>query len=186
MNECRPIAEGGVGFDYRLQMAIADKWIEILGKYRDQDWDMGNIIHTLTNRRYAEPCVGYAESHDQVRTEERTQALFNPEMSILIRNVIPTLNSEMSGDCKNMSLHCGEVLEKHWVCLELNSCDMWAMQSIMITCENNSTLYRELLRTAYTWAWKKTYVKEACMRDCISSFAHASNRRSSGLTGSGG
>ena len=48
-------------------MAIADKWIEILGKYRDQDWDMGNIVHTLTNRRYAEPCVGYAESHDQVR-----------------------------------------------------------------------------------------------------------------------
>lgn len=71
MNECRPIAEGGVGFDYRLQMAIADKWIEILGKYRDQDWDMGNIIHTLTNRRYAEPCVGYAESHDQVRKDER-------------------------------------------------------------------------------------------------------------------
>lgn len=73
MNECRPIAEGGVGFDYRLQMAIADKWIEILGKYRDQDWDMGNIIHTLTNRRYAEPCVGYAESHDQVRDEEKRQ-----------------------------------------------------------------------------------------------------------------
>ena len=65
---CRPVSEGGVGFDYRLQMAIADKWIEILGKYRDQDWDMGNIIHTLTNRRYAEPCVGYAESHDQVNT----------------------------------------------------------------------------------------------------------------------
>lgn len=23
---CRPVKEGGVGFDYRLQMAIADKW----------------------------------------------------------------------------------------------------------------------------------------------------------------
>lgn len=32
----------------------------------DHDWDMGNIIHTLTNRRYKEDCVGYAESHDQV------------------------------------------------------------------------------------------------------------------------
>ena len=32
----------------------------------DYDWDMGNIIHTLTNRRYKEDCVGYAESHDQV------------------------------------------------------------------------------------------------------------------------
>ena len=27
---CRPWTEGGVGFDYRLQMAIADKWIELL------------------------------------------------------------------------------------------------------------------------------------------------------------
>lgn len=27
---CRPIAEGGCGFDYRLQMAIPDKWIKVL------------------------------------------------------------------------------------------------------------------------------------------------------------
>lgn len=26
---CRPVSEGGVGFDYRLQMAIADKWIDV-------------------------------------------------------------------------------------------------------------------------------------------------------------
>ena len=63
----RPVSEGGVGFDYRLQMAIADKWIEVLSEQTDDQWDMGNIIHTLTNRRYAEACVGYAESHDQVR-----------------------------------------------------------------------------------------------------------------------
>ncbi len=63
---CRPVSEGGVGFDYRLQMAISDKWVDILEKLSDHDWDMGNIVHTLTNRRYAEPCVGYAESHDQV------------------------------------------------------------------------------------------------------------------------
>ena len=65
---CRPVEEGGVGFDYRLQMAIADKWIELL-ELSDNDWDMGNIIHTLTNRRYKEDCVGYAESHDQVSIE---------------------------------------------------------------------------------------------------------------------
>lgn len=27
---CLPTEDGGVGFDYRLHMAIADKWIEIL------------------------------------------------------------------------------------------------------------------------------------------------------------
>lgn len=27
---------------------------------------MGDIVHTLTNRRYGEKCIAYAESHDQV------------------------------------------------------------------------------------------------------------------------
>lgn len=27
---CIPVEDGGVGFDYRLHMAIADKWIELL------------------------------------------------------------------------------------------------------------------------------------------------------------
>lgn len=27
---CIPIQDGGIGFDYRLHMAIADKWIELL------------------------------------------------------------------------------------------------------------------------------------------------------------
>lgn len=26
---CRPVAEGGGGFDYRLAMAIPDKWIQV-------------------------------------------------------------------------------------------------------------------------------------------------------------
>lgn len=62
---CRPVSEGGVGFDYRLGMAIPDKWIELLKEARDEDWDMGNIVHTLTNRRWMENTVAYAESHDQ-------------------------------------------------------------------------------------------------------------------------
>lgn len=27
---CIPVQDGGVGFDYRLHMAVADKWIELL------------------------------------------------------------------------------------------------------------------------------------------------------------
>ncbi len=49
---CRPVHEGGVGFDYRLAMAIPDMWIKILKEKKDEDWDMANIIHTLTNRRW--------------------------------------------------------------------------------------------------------------------------------------
>ncbi|KAL4441059.1 hypothetical protein ABPG77_010490 [Micractinium sp. CCAP 211/92] len=73
---CRPWTEGGVGFDYRLQMAIADKWIEVLSKSDDWSWNMGNIVHTMTNRRYAEACVGYAESHDQALVGDKTIAFW--------------------------------------------------------------------------------------------------------------
>ena len=63
---CRPVSEGGLGFDYRLAMAIPDKWIQLLKEYRDEDWDMGNIVFTLTNRRWMEKTIAYVESHDQV------------------------------------------------------------------------------------------------------------------------
>lgn len=46
---CRPWHEGGVGFDFRLNMAIADKWIDTM-KLNDYDWPMGDLVHTMTNR----------------------------------------------------------------------------------------------------------------------------------------
>lgn len=73
---CRPVEEGCVGFDYRLAMAIPDKWIEVLKKYKDDDWDMANIVHTLTNRRWMEANVAYAESHDQALVGDKTIAFW--------------------------------------------------------------------------------------------------------------
>ncbi|RZR87693.1 hypothetical protein BHM03_00015161, partial [Ensete ventricosum] len=63
---CRPDYEGGVGFDYRLAMAIPDRWIDFLKNKMDSEWSMKEIVWSLTNRRYSEKCVAYAESHDQV------------------------------------------------------------------------------------------------------------------------
>jgi len=37
---------------------------------------MGDIVHTLTNRRYAEAHVGYAESHDQALVGDKTIAFW--------------------------------------------------------------------------------------------------------------
>ncbi len=79
---CRPVSEGGIGFDYRLQMAIADKWIELLEEKTDDQWEMGNIVHTLTNRRYAEACVAYAESHDQVIPPHDLACLLNTSTQV--------------------------------------------------------------------------------------------------------
>ncbi|RMJ11381.1 1,4-alpha-glucan-branching enzyme [Fusarium euwallaceae] len=69
---CLPLSLGGVGFDYRLAMAIPDMWIKILKELKDDDWDIGNICHTLTNRRHGEKTIAYAESHDQALVGDKT------------------------------------------------------------------------------------------------------------------
>ena len=73
---CVPVEMGGIGFDYRLAMAIPDMWIEILEKLKDEQWNMGNIIFTLTNRRWNEKTIGYAESHDQALVGDKTIAFW--------------------------------------------------------------------------------------------------------------
>ena len=47
----RPVSEGGIGFDYRMAMAIPDIWIKLLKESKDEDWSMSNIWWALTNRR---------------------------------------------------------------------------------------------------------------------------------------
>ena len=73
---CRPVEEGGVGFDYRLAMAIPDMWIKLLKETRDEDWNMGHIVHTLTNRRWNEKTIAYAESHDQAIVGDKTISMW--------------------------------------------------------------------------------------------------------------
>ncbi|KAH0566028.1 1,4-alpha-glucan-branching enzyme [Trichoglossum hirsutum] len=69
---CLPLSLGGVGFDYRLAMAIPDMWIRLLKEKNDEDWDMGSICFTLTNRRHGEKAIGYAESHDQALVGDKS------------------------------------------------------------------------------------------------------------------
>ncbi|KAI3404989.2 GLC3 [Candida oxycetoniae] len=73
---CCPISDGGIGFDYRLSMAIPDMWIKILKHLQDEQWDLGNIVHTLTNRRHGEKCISYCESHDQALVGDKTLAFW--------------------------------------------------------------------------------------------------------------
>ena len=69
---CLPIAEGGIGFDYRLAMGAPDMWIKLLKNIPDESWDMGQIWCELTGRRPAEKYIGYAESHDQALVGDKT------------------------------------------------------------------------------------------------------------------
>jgi len=73
---CRPVLEGGMGFDYRLAMGIPDYWIRLLKHTRDEDWDVGEIFRTLANRRDGEKTIAYAESHDQALVGDKTLAFW--------------------------------------------------------------------------------------------------------------
>jgi len=69
---CLTLALGGVGFDYRLAMAIPDMYIKLLKEKQDDEWDMGNLVFTLTNRRDGEKTIAYAESHDQALVGDKS------------------------------------------------------------------------------------------------------------------
>ncbi|MCL2444513.1 alpha-amylase family glycosyl hydrolase [Candidatus Saccharibacteria bacterium] len=69
---CIPVKEGGIGFDYRLAMGMPDFWIKTLKGKKDEDWDLGEMWHELTQRRPMEKVIGYSESHDQALVGDKT------------------------------------------------------------------------------------------------------------------
>jgi 1,4-alpha-glucan branching enzyme len=73
---CRPVEEGGLGFDYRLGMGIPDYWIKLLKHQRDEDWNVNEIWQILNNRRWKEKTISYAESHDQGLVGDKTIAFW--------------------------------------------------------------------------------------------------------------
>jgi 1,4-alpha-glucan branching enzyme len=73
---CVSTEYGGIGFDYRLAMAVPDMWIKILKELKDEDWDVRNICWTLENRRWGEKSIAYAESHDQALVGDKTIAFW--------------------------------------------------------------------------------------------------------------
>ena len=69
---CRPVKDGGVGFDYRLAMGEPDMWIRLLKERADEDWDLNDIYYELAVRRPKEKVIGYCESHDQALVGDKT------------------------------------------------------------------------------------------------------------------
>ena len=73
---CRPINEGGIGFDFRLAMGIPDFWIKTLKHKQDEEWDMFELWHELSNRPAKEKSIAYAESHDQALVGDKSIAFW--------------------------------------------------------------------------------------------------------------
>ena len=99
----RPVAEGGLGFDFRLAMGVPDFWTEIVTKTPDELWPLPKIWHELTDRRPGEARVGYVESHDQSLVGDKTLAF---------RLMDSAMYSGMSKDSQNVLVDRGIALLK--------------------------------------------------------------------------
>ncbi len=98
----RPISEGGLGFDYRLAMGIPDYWIRLLKEQKDEAWNLGQLYHTLTNRRHGENHIAYAESHDQALVGDKTIAFRLMDADMYHHMIKGTPNMIVS---RGMALH---------------------------------------------------------------------------------
>lgn len=67
-----PIKEGGIGFDFRMNMGVPDYWIKLIKEKRDEEWHVGDLFYELTNKRADERTISYAESHDQALVGDQT------------------------------------------------------------------------------------------------------------------
>jgi len=50
--------------------------LQILKHQADSEWNVQDIVHTLTNRRHGERSIAYCESHDQALVGDKTLAFW--------------------------------------------------------------------------------------------------------------
>lgn len=98
-----PVEKGGIGFDYRMAMGIADFWQKLIKESPDEKWDVGEIYFRMTDKRKEESTVSYAESHDQAMVGDKT---------IMFRLVDKDIYSFMSVSTPSLIIDRGIALHK--------------------------------------------------------------------------
>jgi 1,4-alpha-glucan branching enzyme len=96
-------AAGGIGFDYRFAMGIADNWIRWVKEVRDEDWPIGRIWFELNNRRKEEKTISYTESHDQALVGDQT---------LIFRMIGPAIYDCMTSEDWHFAVDRGVALHK--------------------------------------------------------------------------
>lgn len=98
-----PIADGGIGFDYRLGMGIPDMWIRTVKEKKDEDWDIGQMWGDMCLRRPGENTVAYVESHDQALVGDKT---------MIFRLADANMYTDMDKACHNLVIDRAIALHK--------------------------------------------------------------------------
>lgn len=108
-----PFAEGGVGFDFRMSMGVADNWIKWIKTLSDEQWSMGEIWWQLTNKRADEKTISYVECHDQAMVGDKT---------IIFRLMDAEMYTAMNKDSKSLVVDRGIALHKMIRLVTLGTC----------------------------------------------------------------
>ena len=98
-----PYEAGGLGFDFRMAMGVADHWIKWLKEKSDEQWSMGEIWWELTNKRKDEKTISYAECHDQALVGDKT---------LIFRLMDKEMYTSMNKDSKSLVVDRGIALHK--------------------------------------------------------------------------
>ena len=98
-----PTALGGVGFDFRMSMGIADFWVKTLKTTSDENWSVGEIYYRMTDKRAEEQTISYVECHDQALVGDKT---------LIFRMIDSRMYHAMSVDASDLVVDRGVALHK--------------------------------------------------------------------------
>ncbi len=98
-----PTKKGGIGFDFRMSMGIADYWVKTLKTQSDEQWGMGDIYFRMTDKRNEEQTISYVECHDQAMVGDKT---------LIFRMVDSKMYTNMSVQTPDMDVARGVALHK--------------------------------------------------------------------------
>ena len=98
-----PFGAGGIGFDFRMAMGIADHWIKWIKEKADENWSVGEMWWELTNKRADESTISYAECHDQALVGDKT---------IIFRLIDKEMYWSMNKGSQNLAVDRGVALHK--------------------------------------------------------------------------
>ncbi len=98
-----PFKSGGIGFDFRMSMGVADHWIKWIKEKDDWQWSVGEMWFELTRKRDDEKTISYAECHDQAMVGDKT---------IIFRLLDALMYTDMNTESQNMVVDRGIALHK--------------------------------------------------------------------------
>jgi 1,4-alpha-glucan branching enzyme len=98
-----PTKQGGIGFDFRMSMGIADFWVKTLKTTSDENWSVGEIYYRMTDKRAEEQTISYVECHDQALVGDKT---------LIFRMIDSKMYSAMSVNTPDLVVDRGVALHK--------------------------------------------------------------------------